>query len=85
MIVCICHRVSDRDIERVALQGCTRFEDLQDELRVGTSCGVCRDCARQTFEAQQAAASQRVAWTPARGRAAAPSVAVEATTVPVLG
>jgi hemin uptake protein HemP len=32
MIVCICHRVSDRDIARAAREGCARFDELQFEL-----------------------------------------------------
>ena len=39
MIVCVCHRVSDRDIEREVRHGCGSFEELQDELRVATACG----------------------------------------------
>lgn len=50
MIVCVCHRVSDRDIEREVRQGCHSFDELQDELRVGTACGTCTDCARDTFD-----------------------------------
>ncbi|MBC7734596.1 MAG: (2Fe-2S)-binding protein [Bacteriovorax sp.] len=50
MIVCVCHRVSDRDIAREVRQGCASFEALQDELRVGTGCGGCIDCAQQTFD-----------------------------------
>jgi bacterioferritin-associated ferredoxin len=50
MIVCVCHRVSDRDIQREAHRGCASFEELQDKLPVGGSCGACADCARQTFE-----------------------------------
>ena len=50
MIVCVCHRVSDRDIAREVRQGCASFEALQDELRVATACGSCIDCAQQTFE-----------------------------------
>ena len=50
MIVCICYRVSDRDIEREAREGCGSFEALQGELRVATACGACTDCARHTFE-----------------------------------
>lgn len=52
MIVCICHRVSDRDIAREVKAGCRDFGDLQDELRVATACGACSDCARQTFDDQ---------------------------------
>lgn len=48
MIICVCHRISDRDIAREAAQGCADFEALQDELRVGTACGACvghaQDC-----------------------------------------
>jgi bacterioferritin-associated ferredoxin len=50
MIVCVCHRVSDRDIAIAASSGCSSFEALQDELRVGTACGACRDCACAVFE-----------------------------------
>ena len=54
MIVCVCHRVSDRDIEREVRHGCASFEELQDELRVGTACGCCTDCARDTFDVARA-------------------------------
>ena len=54
MIVCVCHRVSDRDIVREVQHGCTSFEELQDELRVATACGRCGDCARDTFDAARA-------------------------------
>ena len=50
MIVCVCHRVSDRHIACAVRDGCASFEELQEELRVGTGCGACRDCARDTFE-----------------------------------
>ena len=56
MIVCICHRISDRDIARAARGGCSSFDELQFELGVGTRCGNCQDCARDTF-AQHAGAS----------------------------
>jgi bacterioferritin-associated ferredoxin len=51
MIVCLCHRVSDRDIHRAAACGIGCFEVLQDETRVASSCGSCLDCARQVFDA----------------------------------
>jgi bacterioferritin-associated ferredoxin len=54
VIVCVCHRVSDRDIEREVRHGCASFEELQDELRVATACGRCRDCAQDTFDAARA-------------------------------
>jgi len=50
MIVCLCHRVSDRDIARAVGEGTTSFEVLQDETRVASSCGCCYDCARKVFD-----------------------------------
>lgn len=51
MIVCLCHRVSDRDIHREVSSGTNCFEVLQDVTRVASSCGSCHDCAREVFEA----------------------------------
>lgn len=50
MIVCVCNRISDRDIVRHAQQGCASFEDLQFELGVSTCCGSCEQCARGVFQ-----------------------------------
>jgi bacterioferritin-associated ferredoxin len=66
MIICICHRISDRDIARAAREGCASFDELQDELRVATACGACHDCARETFDQHAGAAPQHRAC----GRAA---------------
>jgi bacterioferritin-associated ferredoxin len=74
MIVCLCHRVSDRDIAAAVSQGTTCFEVLQDDLRVASSCGACLDCARDSFDA---ACSARGAGG---GRA---SCASSATTIPL--
>jgi bacterioferritin-associated ferredoxin len=61
MIVCVCHRVSDRDIAAQARSGCPDFDALQDELRVGTACGACIDCAHDTFQAHTAHAPRACA------------------------
>ena len=45
MIVCVCHRVSDREIARHARAGMS-FDDIQFELGVATQCGQCENCAR---------------------------------------
>jgi bacterioferritin-associated ferredoxin len=50
MIVCLCHRVSDRDIRREVATGTLCFEALQDETLVASSCGSCHDCAREIFD-----------------------------------
>jgi bacterioferritin-associated ferredoxin len=50
MIVCLCHRVSDRDIRREVAEGTRCFELLKDQTRVASSCGSCHDCAREVFD-----------------------------------
>ena len=45
MIVCVCRRVSDREIARQARAGMS-FDEIQFELGVATQCGRCEDCAR---------------------------------------
>ncbi|MGV3568999.1 MAG: (2Fe-2S)-binding protein [Ramlibacter sp.] len=45
MIVCVCHRVSDREIARHVRAGMS-FDDIQFELGVATQCGQCEGCAR---------------------------------------
>jgi len=54
MIVCVCHRVSDRDIEREVRLGCDSFEELQEELRCGTGCGRCLEFAQDSFDVARA-------------------------------
>ena len=51
MIVCVCHRVSDRDIARETRDGCDSFQELQQVLKVGTRCGQCLSHARAAFDA----------------------------------
>ena len=46
MIVCVCRRVSDREIARHARAGMS-FDDIQFELGVATQCGNCESCARE--------------------------------------
>lgn len=58
MIVCVCHRVSDREIARHARAGMS-FDEIQFELGVATQCGRCEDCARDVVA--QCCASQPVA------------------------
>ncbi|MDB5857998.1 MAG: ferredoxin [Ramlibacter sp.] len=45
MIVCVCRRVSDREIASHARAGMD-FDDIQFELGVATQCGQCESCAR---------------------------------------
>ncbi|RYF73460.1 MAG: ferredoxin [Comamonadaceae bacterium] len=48
MIVCVCRRVSDREIARHARAGMS-FDEVQFELGVATQCGRCEDCARDVM------------------------------------
>ncbi len=57
MIVCVCHRVSDRDIARTVRAGCSSFEGLQQALGVSTACGRCRSCATEVFNQQRCGAA----------------------------
>jgi bacterioferritin-associated ferredoxin len=50
MIVCLCHRISDRDIATAVQSGTRCFEVLQDETRIASSCGCCHECAQEVFE-----------------------------------
>ncbi len=45
MIVCVCHRISDREIARYARAG-MGFDEIQLELGVATQCGRCEGCSR---------------------------------------
>jgi bacterioferritin-associated ferredoxin len=58
MIVCVCRRVSDREIARHARAGLS-FDDIQFELGVATQCGRCEGCARDIVA--QCASSRPVA------------------------
>jgi bacterioferritin-associated ferredoxin len=58
MIVCVCRRVSDREIARHARAG-MGFDDIQFELGVATQCGQCEGCARDIVA--QCSATQPVA------------------------
>ncbi len=58
MIVCVCHRISDRDIARHVRAGMD-FSDIQLELGVATQCGRCEGCARDIVD--QCSASAPVA------------------------
>lgn len=50
MIVCLCHRISDRDIRRAADAGVRSFEELQDETCIARNCACCEECARELFD-----------------------------------
>jgi bacterioferritin-associated ferredoxin len=72
MIICLCRRVSDRDIHRAVCGGVRDFELLQEETGVARNCASCHECAREIFDqacAHPAASNEPVAvpvrWIPA--------------------
>jgi bacterioferritin-associated ferredoxin len=48
MIVCVCHRVSDKAIAQCARSGAS-FDDIQLEFGVATQCGQCEQGARRIW------------------------------------
>jgi len=49
MYVCVCHAVTDRDIESAVAEGCCSLRQLREQLGVGKTCGRCTRCARDTM------------------------------------
>jgi bacterioferritin-associated ferredoxin len=49
VIVCICRRISDRQIREAAAAGAHSLECLQIDLGVAMQCGRCADCASQVL------------------------------------
>ena len=62
MIVCVCRRVSDRQIREAAAGGVTTLDELRTELGVATGCGRCADCACDVLERARCASTASVAW-----------------------
>lgn len=54
MYVCVCHKVSDRDIKKAVRQGAHSLDCLSESLKVATCCGRCSDCAKQVLREAQA-------------------------------
>ena len=69
MIVCLCNRVSDREITHLARIGMD-FETIQAETDVAGCCGRCEHCARQLVQqcrpSHPVAALQRAEESPLR-------------------
>lgn len=49
MIVCVCRKVSDRQIRQAVAEGANSLECLKTELGVATQCGRCADCAQRVL------------------------------------
>lgn len=49
MYVCICNRVTDKDIKRAATEGATSVSDLRHMLGVSNQCGSCEQAAQDVL------------------------------------
>ncbi len=50
MFVCLCKAVTDHDIRNAVESGVSSFDELKDELEVGTNCGQCACEAQSIFD-----------------------------------
>ena len=41
MYVCLCHRVNDRQIQKLARSGVRNMDELQEATELGRGCGCC--------------------------------------------
>ena len=46
MYVCVCNKVTDRQIHEACSDGAHSMECLRDRLKVATCCGRCAECAQ---------------------------------------
>jgi bacterioferritin-associated ferredoxin len=53
MYVCICNKVTEKDILHVRATGVNSLEDLQQHINVGTCCGRCKDCANRLLSCEK--------------------------------
>ena len=77
MIVCVCRRVSDREIARHAHAGMS-FDEIQFELGVAMQCGRCEGCARDVVA--QCSATHPIAAIHNEAHACAPVQTVQLAT-----
>ena len=50
MYVCLCHGVTERQIQEVAEAGCHSVSELTMRTGVGANCGSCLDTASEVLE-----------------------------------
>lgn len=45
MFICICHAITERQVQTAVAEGATSMSDLQGQLGVATGCGCCAETA----------------------------------------
>lgn len=61
MIVCVCHRVSDRHIQQAIQNGADSIDALGVELGACTGCGCCRESCQELIDQHAALAKLPIA------------------------
>lgn len=65
MYVCICHSITDKQIQNAVCNGASCLKSLQKTLPVATNCGACACFAKEvideTLDALKCAAQHQVA------------------------
>ena len=49
MYICLCHGVTDTQIESAIDDGATTMKELTNELKVGSQCGKCCQCTKKVL------------------------------------
>ncbi len=66
MLVCICHGITDRDIDTAILEGASNFKDVSRSLGVGNCCGNCagyaKDMVQEKIQGIQSAQLMHLAY-----------------------
>ena len=52
MYVCICHGVTDTQIETAIDNGAVTMQMITKELKVGSQCGQCCSCAKKVLNSK---------------------------------
>ncbi|MGJ8664146.1 MAG: (2Fe-2S)-binding protein [Marinicella sp.] len=54
MYVCICHGVTEKDIQKAAKSGAADLQDIQNITGCATGCGTCAESAIEVLQAAHA-------------------------------
>ncbi len=57
MYICICHGVTNHEINRTLDAGASTMKDLRQELNVATTCGRCASCVKGLLKESLSAAN----------------------------
>jgi bacterioferritin-associated ferredoxin len=52
MYICLCHGITDTQIESAIDSGAETMKQLKCELKVGTQCGKCCQCAKKVLNSK---------------------------------